>query len=458
MKRTTLSLPEPIWAELISWLAEHDEVAAVLTAHVINDDGGMTLLGRTLHRAPGEAYLERRRDGLSLRSSGWLPAVRRSRQAGTMALFVHTHPQGNAVFSDHDDTVDDALWPAFVEHSGAPLYGSLVIAGTSHRPAVAGRTRAAHGPSRSIDSVRIVGDRLTVHTLGVDGPHEAAFDRQLRALGGTGQAILGQLKVGVVGAGGTGSPVTEQLLRLGVGSVVIIDDDTVTASTVARGYGSGLADIDRPKVEVLQALADRIGLGTVVHAVFGNIRERRVVHTLRHCDVVFCCADGHAARLVLNRWAYRHLAPVIDVAVLVSSTDDTVAGVDGRITWLAPGAACLLCRGRIDPAMAYAEQLSPEERRRLAEQGYAPELDEPQPSVVTFTTLMAGLAVTELLNRMFGLADATPTEILLRLHDRKTSLNRRAPRPGCFCSTPSTWGLGLQEPYLDLTWADQSPS
>jgi hypothetical protein len=57
--------------------------------------------------------------------------------------------------------------------------------------------------------------------------------------------------------------------------------------------------------------------------------------------------------------------------------------------------------------------------------------------------LMAGLAVTELLNRMFGLADATPTEILLRLHNRETSLNRRTPRPWCFCSTSSAWGLGL---------------
>jgi hypothetical protein len=83
--------------------------------------------------------------------------------------------------------------------------------------------------------------------------------------------------------------------------------------------------------------------------------------------------------------------------------------------------------------------------------------NEPQPSVVTFTTLMAGLAVTELLNRMLGLADAAPTEILLRLHDRKTSLNRRAPRPGCICSMPSAWGLGLQEPYLDLTWPEQPP-
>jgi hypothetical protein len=61
------------------------------------------------------------------------------------------------------------------------------------------------------------------------------------------------------------------------------------------------------------------------------------------------------------------------------------------------------------------------------------------------------LAVTELLNRMFGLADATPTEILVRLYDRKTSLNggRRDPGASAACRPPGGWGL--QEPYLDLT-------
>ncbi|HVM13031.1 MAG TPA: hypothetical protein VM287_01710 [Egibacteraceae bacterium] len=103
--------------------------------------------------------------------------------------------------------------------------------------------------------------------------------------------------------------------------------------------------------------------------------------------------------------------------------------------------------------MAYAEQLDPEERRALAMQGYAPELEEPQPAVVTFTTVMAGMAVTELLNRLFGLADTRATEYLVRLHDRSISMNRRHSRPHCFCNSPATYGLGLDKPYLDLMWA-----
>jgi len=451
---TTLAVAEAMWAELQNWLQEPDEVAGVMTVRVIDDADGITLLARRLERAPASAYLDRRRDGLSLRSSGWVPAVRQAGGDASMAIFVHTHPGGRAEFSASDDQVDVDLWQPFVALSGAALYGSLVMAGGDGAPA-AGRVKRPDGSVRPIDAIRVVGERLTVHLLG--GP-DAAFsevhDRQLRAFGARGQQVLGSLRVGIVGAGGTGSPVAEQLIRLGVASLVVIDDDVVTASTVARGYGSGLADVGRPKVDVIVDLAARSGLEVKVTAVQGNIRDHSIVNQLRHCDVVFCCADGHAARLVLNRWAYWHLAPVIDIAILVSSAEGTITGIDGRLTWLAPHAACLLCRARIDPVAAYAEQLDPEDRRRLSEQGYVPELEEPQPSIVPYTTMMSAMATTELLNRLFGLADTTPSETLVQFHTRTTSLNRRPPREGCFCATPSVWGQGLAHPYLDLTWTD----
>lgn len=443
-----------MWAELQSWLQEPDEVAGVLTARVIDDADGTTLLGRGIDRAQASAYLDRRPDGLSLRSTGWVPAVRQAAADGAMAIFVHTHPGGRAEFSSWDDQVDEDLWRPFIALSGAPLYGSLVVADAEGVTA-AGRLRRPDGSVQEIDAIRVLGERLTVHLLGGAGAGFAdVHDRQLRAFGALGQRVLGSLQVGIVGAGGTGSPIAEQLIRLGVGSVVVIDDDIVTPSTVARGYGSGMADVGRPKVDVIVDLATYTGLDVDVTAVKGNIRDQTVVKELRHCDVVFCCADGHAARLVLNRWAYWHLAPVIDVAVLVSSSDGTVNGIDGRLTWLAPSAACLLCRGRIDPTIAYAEQLDPEERRRLAQQGYVPELEEPQPSIVPYTTMMSAMATTELLNRLFGFADPAPTEALVQFHTRSTSLNRRPPREGCFCGTSTAWGQGFAHPYLDLTWTE----
>jgi molybdopterin/thiamine biosynthesis adenylyltransferase len=452
VSRITLAIPEPTWAELRAWVDDSDEVAGVLVARVIDDENGTTILARQLHRAPRSTYIERRPDGLALRSTGWVPAVRDAGRDGSMALFVHTHPDGPNEFSSYDDIVDEELEGPFCALSGLPLYGALLISGGAG-PAIA-RLRRPNSPPEVVETIRVVGERLMMVPPAADGIGVGeVHDRQLRALGAAGQRVLRSLRVGIVGAGGTGSPVAEQMLRLGVGSLVVVDDDVVTPSTLSRGSAFGKSDIGRPKVDVIAEMAARIGIGTDVQAVRGDVGKLEIAKELRHCDVVFCCVDGHGARLVLNRWAYWHLAPVIDVGVLISgAADATIAGIDGRLTWLAPGAACLLCRGRIDPALAYAERLDPEERRRLAGEGYAPDLDEPQASVVTYTTAMAAMAGTELLNRLFGLADNEPTEFLVRFRERATSRNRRSPRTGCFCGTAAMWGQGGAEPYLDLTW------
>lgn len=48
------------------------------------------------------------------------------------------------------------------------------------------------------------------------------------------QQTLGALRVGIVGCGGTGSAVAEQLVRLGVPHLTLIDADTLTESNVTR--------------------------------------------------------------------------------------------------------------------------------------------------------------------------------------------------------------------------------
>jgi len=452
MTHATLAIPEAMWAELQEWATDADEVAGVLTARLIDDAGGTTLIARRLHRAEPDTYIERRPDGLSLRSTAWVPAVRAASADGSMALFVHTHPRGYPAFSRWDDVVDNELRRPFIELTGSALYGSLVVAGPPG--GFAGRIHRADGAVSEIDTVRVVGDRIAIHLQHGSTELSQIHDRQIRALGQAGQAALSALRVGVVGVGGTGSPAIEQLARLGVGHLTVIDDDVVTPSTVSRGYGSTTADIGSPKVDVVARHVRSLGLDTKIHPVQANIRSRRAIDALRHCDAVLCCVDGHGARLILNRWAYWHLAPVIDVGVLVTSSGSTIESIIGRVTWLSPGSACLLCRGRIDPRLAHVEQLEPEERRRLAEQGYAPDLGEPDPSIVTYTSLVASFATTELLNRLFDLAPAEATELLIQIHLHTISSNRRRSRDGCFCGDATAWAQAQSEPYLDLTWSD----
>jgi hypothetical protein len=156
---------------------------------------------------------------------------------------------------------------------------------------------------------------------------------------------------------------------------------------------------------------------------------------------------------VINRMPYWLLAPVIDAGVLVDRSADGRPDIVGRVTWVSPGAACLLCRGRIDPQIAYAEMLDPGERRALAGEGYVPDIDTPAPSVVAYTTMMGSYAVDELLRRLLDVGtDSAATESLVQISKRQIRNNRIEPTHGCFCFDPVRWGGAGHEPWLGQLW------
>ena len=71
----------------------------------------------------------------------------------------------------------------------------------------------------------------------------------LREVGGPGQATLKAARVLVIGAGGLGAPVLLYLAAAGVGTLGVVDDDTVSLSNLQRQVIHGTADIGTPKVE-----------------------------------------------------------------------------------------------------------------------------------------------------------------------------------------------------------------
>ena len=75
---------------------------------------------------------------------------------------------------------------------------------------------------------------------------------------------LRRLSFAVIGASGTGSPIVEQLMRLGAGVIVIVDDDHMEGRNVNRILNSTMRDVrdKRLKVDVLGDAVERTGLGT----------------------------------------------------------------------------------------------------------------------------------------------------------------------------------------------------
>ena len=455
----TLVLPETIADELIEASLADTEAACVLLArHVATPAGDVRLLARGTHWVPDDAYYVRDATALSIAAHGYVPALAAAEADQSVPIWLHTHP-GNGSSprpSKRDEIVDEEIADLFRLRSGSPSYASVVISRTGRRLCFTGHIEFADGRT-DIDRVWITGRRfaLAQNWLHETTPPSDQFDRNIRAFGGEIQALLGDLRVAVVGCGGTGSAVVEQLVRLGVRHLRLFDPDTLTASNVTRVYGSFPSDVGRPKVNVIAAHVRRIAPDAEVLATQAKITLESAARLLLDSDVVFGCTDDNAGRLVLSRVASYLLTPVIDCGVLLSSgCGGQLEGIDGRVTVLAPGAACLVCRDRIDLRRAVAEVLPPDEHRRLANEGYAPALPGVEPAVVTFTTQVAATAVSELLERLihYGPSPA-PTEVLLRSHEREISTNDQDPRKGHYCDPAAgKLGLGLTEPFLEQVW------
>ncbi len=454
----TLVITDDLRAEFLRAAGQELETAGVLLANLVtSDDGARRLLATGIRWCPARSYAERCEDGLLITSDGYVPALAEAEAAGSVALWLHTHP-GDRVSprpSRRDKIVDDQLGDLFRLRTGSPWYGSVVIAARDGRLRFTGRLEGAE--SAAIGRLWSVGDRfqLVYHE---DHRHEepdGAFDRNIRAFGGSVQAALGDMTAGIVGCGGTGSAVAEQLARLGVRRFILIDPDKLSASNVTRVYGSTPARIGAPKIDVIGDLITSIAPGAETVRDSSMLTVQATARRLANADVVFGCTDDNAGRMVLSRLASYLLTPVFDCGVLLSSgPTGLLEGINGRVTILAPGSACLVCRGRIDLARAATELLTPEERTRRLDEGYAAALPGAEPAVVTFTTAVAAAAVTELIERLVGFGpEPVPSELILRLHDREVSVNRQAPRDGHYCDpSAGKLGVGHAEPFLEQMW------
>lgn len=430
-----LRIAETAWNAFSMALRESEDVE---TAGVILAEpacGGEVLVARHLLQVPADGYAIRKADQLQIDPVALNRLVHRARIEELAIITAHTHPRTTTPwFSGADDLGDARLMPSLYVQSTGP-HGSLVIAGASG-VATARVWRPESGPEE-ID-LRIVGKTLGMMLgapAGSCGPAEDWFNRQELALGADGHRALQRLHVGVVGLGGTGSVCTAQLAHIGVGTLTLVDGDLIEPTNVSRIVGATRVDVGRTrKVDAAARYIERLGLGTEVRALRGNLGNGVDVMELATCDVVLSCVDRHSPRALLNRLAYEQLIPVIDMgSAFRLDHRGRVASGAGRVVVVGPGRPCLGCWGHIDPRELYVESLSPSERADQAAEGYIEGAGVAQPSVIPFNTLVAGAAVVELLRLVtaFSGSEDPPNRLGFDFELGSTRRNRLAVRAEC---------------------------
>ena len=455
----TLVLPDTITGDLIHAARSANERAGVLTARCHQAPGGdLRLLGRNLYWASEDSYRYRSATGLAVTPEGYVSALGSAADDGAIPIWLHTHPQNTPRRSERDEVVDSQISDLFRIRSGSEFYGTVIVSPNGPTLDLTGTLQKSGVGGKTIDRFWLIGDRWWLRPAFDLQPHSveaALFDRNIRAFGEDVQRTLGMLQIAIVGTGGTGSAVAEQLVRLGVRHLLLVDGDALCATNVTRVYGSTPAQIGKPKVCVVAQHLAAIAPDLRCETIKGQCTNASIAAALANVDLIFGCTDDNAGRLVLSRLSTYYLIPVIDIGVVLSSDmQGLLTGIDGRVTVLSPGNACLVCRDRIDTARASAEMQTNQERTRLADEGYAPALGRVEPAVVAFTTLVASAAITELIERLVGYGHPTrPSEVLLRVHDREFSTNIATPRARHYChQDQNKWGLGDTEPFLEQLW------
>ncbi len=394
------------------------ENAALLMSGRSATARGTRLLVREVLAVPRDAYVERLPYHLEIAPRFINDAISMCLAKGFGIVVVHSHRgAGRASYSISDDHGERRLFRVFSDLLGDGRHASLLL--TEHD--LVGRTFVGDREV-SIETLSIVGNRTQELRLSETGSDqrpsvaESQRSRERLAFGGAGQRRISRLRVGVVGLGGTGSAIVEQLARLGVEHFECVDQDKFEPSNLSRTYGSYFKDTRRKglsKTAIASRLATSVNPEAHVEGIKDNIVRQSVLMQLRDCDVIFSCTDNDLSRAALNRMAYQYLIPLIDLGIRITTSEGSVTGVGGRVARVGPDAPCLRCAHHLDPERIRVEAMPPEQRVSLLREHYITGIDDPVPAVISYNTTVASLAVSELLDLLLGIGiEGRPNELI----------------------------------------------
>ncbi|MCX7767220.1 MAG: HesA/MoeB/ThiF family protein, partial [Candidatus Sumerlaeia bacterium] len=143
------------------------------------------------------------------------------------------------------------------------------------------------------------------------------YERQLliRGWGDVGQLRLKSATVGVIGAGGLGSPLLYYLTSAGVGRLVICDKDVVSITDLNRQILYGTEDAGHYKLAVAQAKLKSLNPNVNIECRIMELTAENIEEVFGNVDCLVDCLDNFPTRFIINEFAVRRKIPLIHSAV-----------------------------------------------------------------------------------------------------------------------------------------------
>ena len=350
-----------------------------------------------------------REDNLLSWPTGYIQEyIEKANKYGFSLLKIHSHPGGGKYFSEQDDRSDGDLFPSlFGWIDEAEVHSSCVMLPSGE---IFGRVFKEDNIQQRLNKITVVGDVIQVWDNDSNSLVGKDFDiRNVQAFGEGTVNHLKKMSIAVVGCSGTGSIVTEQLARLGVGHLLVIDPDIVEEKNLNRILNSTLADAKNKltKVEMTKRSIERIGIGTVVETIDQDIySDLNIVRAIANADVIFGCVDSVDARHLLNAISSFYLLPYFDIGVSLKA--DGTGGVEhicGTANYIQPRGSSLQSRGLFtheDLRSALSSRFDPEYFEERKKEKYIRDVQVDSPAVISVNMMASAMVVNEFLSKIHG--------------------------------------------------------
>jgi len=173
--------------------------------------------------------------------------------------------------------------------------------------------------------------------MGLSKDQVARYSRQLilPEVGVHGQECLLRASVLIIGAGGLGCPAALYLAAAGVGTIGVMDEETVALSNLHRQILHTLADVGQPKTRSAQRHMQARNPAVSVHALHERLTTSNAPRYLQSYDLILDGADNFPTRYLINDACVLYSKPLVHGAAI---------GFGGQLLTILPRqSACVRC-------------------------------------------------------------------------------------------------------------------
>ena len=238
------------------------------------------------------------------------------------------------------------------------------------------------------------------------------YSRQivLKNIGIVGQKKILNAKILIVGAGGLGCPVIDNLTRSGVKNITIADDDKVSLSNLHRQTMYYTNDIGKFKVDVIKNKIKKINPSSKVNIIKKKITDVNLPKIIKKFDILVDGSDNFKTKFLLNDYSIKYKKILITGAI--SKFDGHVFSFNFK-NYKVP---CLRCFYQTEPSNDILNC-------------------ESEGIIGTAANIIGSIQANEVIKEILGVGETLCGYIMiidaLKLSFRKVKLNKRS---DCYCN------------------------